>query len=81
MTPPLAQLDNDLPLGSPLFEIRKRLLRLFERNYLIDHKPDAPRVEKLADFGELPALGVHEQERMRISFGFGTGRVVSTNAI
>ena len=41
---PSLHLDDDLPLGSTLLEIRKRLLRLFERKYLVDHRPDAPRL-------------------------------------
>ena len=59
---PLLHLDNDLPLGPPLLEIRKRLLRLFEWKYLIDHRPDAPRLEKLSDLCELAAVWMHEQE-------------------
>ena len=55
-------LHNDLPLGPALFEIRKRLLRLIERKYLVDHRSDAPRLEKLANLCELPTVWMHEQE-------------------
>jgi hypothetical protein len=48
--------------GSPLFQIRKRLLRLFERKYLIDYRPGASRLEKLADLGELPTVRMHERD-------------------
>ena len=61
----LPHLDNDLALGSTLLEIRKRLLGLLERKDLVDHRPDAPRLEKLADLCELAAVWVHEQERIR----------------
>src|SRR5581483_6066619 len=57
-------LDNDLTPGSALLEIRKRLLDLFERKYPVDHRPDAPRLEKLADVGELAAVRMHENERI-----------------
>lgn len=55
-------LHNDLPFGPALFEIRKRLLRLIERKYLINYGSDAPRLEKLADFCKLTAVWIHEQE-------------------
>src|SRR5215216_3265612 len=58
-------LDNDFPLGSTLLKIRKSLLRLFERKYLVDHRPNASRFYKLADFCELTTVRVHEQERIR----------------
>jgi hypothetical protein len=62
---PSPHLDNDFPLGSTLLKIRKRLLRLFERKYLVDHRPNAPRFKKLADLCELTTVWVHEQERIR----------------
>src|SRR5882724_10375370 len=62
---PLLHLDNDLPLGSTLLEIRKSLLRLLERKYRIYHRPNAPCLEKLTDLCELTTVWVHEQERIR----------------
>src|SRR4051812_30625513 len=62
---PSPHLHDNLALGAPLFEIRKRRLRLFERKYSVDHRPDAPRLEKLADLGELPTVGMDENERIR----------------
>src|SRR5947209_5460711 len=55
-------LDNDLPFGPAQLEIRKRLLRLIERKYLVDHGPNAPHLEKLADLCELATVWIHEQE-------------------
>ncbi len=55
-------LHNDLPLGSASFEMRKRLLRLIERKYLVEHRPDVPRLEKLTDLGELTTVWMREQE-------------------
>src|SRR5204863_9460926 len=57
-------LDNDLPFGPAHLEIRKRLLRLIERKYLVDHRPDAPHLEKLTDLCELATVWIHEQERI-----------------
>ena len=56
-------LHNDLPSGAAFLDIRKRLLRLIEQKYLVDHRPDGPRLlEKLADLCELATVGMHEQE-------------------
>src|SRR5438046_476200 len=55
-------LDDDFSLGPTLFEIGERLFRLIERKYSIDDRPDASRLEKLADLGQLPAVGIREQE-------------------
>jgi hypothetical protein len=55
-------LDNDLPFGPAHLEIRKRLLRLIERKYLVDHRPNVPHLEKLADLCELATVWIHEQE-------------------
>ena len=57
-------LDDDLSLGPALFEIGAGLLRLIERKYPIDHRPDATRVEKLSDLSELATVWMHEQERI-----------------
>ena len=38
-------LHNDLALGPTFSEIRQRLLRLIERKYVVDHRPDGPRLE------------------------------------
>jgi hypothetical protein len=62
MSTPLPHLDNDLALGSTLLEMRKRLLGLVERKCLVDHGPDVPRLEKLADLAELPTVWMHEQK-------------------
>src|SRR5215207_6419788 len=35
-------LNNDLPFGPAHLEIRKRVLRLIERKYLVDRDDDAP---------------------------------------
>ena len=53
---------TDLPFGPAHLEIRKRLLRLIERKYLVDHGPNAPYLEKLADLCELATVWIHQQE-------------------
>jgi hypothetical protein len=65
LSTPLPHLDNDLPFGSTLLEIRKRRLRLFEWKYFVDHRPNAPCLEKLTDLCELTTVWMHEQERIR----------------
>src|SRR6185437_10206970 len=60
--PSSLNLYDDLSPGSTLLEIQKRLFRLIEREDLVDHGPDASRLEKFADVGELAAVGMHEQE-------------------
>ena len=67
----LLHLDNDLPLGSTLLEIRKSLLRLLERKHLVYHWPNAPCPEQLTDLCELTTVRVHEQERIRDAALFG----------
>jgi len=57
---PLLHLDNDLPLGSTLLKICKSLLRLIERKYLVDHRPNAPRLEKFTDLRELVTVRSYE---------------------
>ena len=49
--------DHDLALGSAPLEICKRFLGLLERKTLINYRPDAPRLEKLADLCELLPSG------------------------
>jgi hypothetical protein len=73
MSRPLPHLNNDLSLGSTLLEIRKRFLRPFEWKYLVDHRPDGPRLEKLTDLSEPATVWMHEQERIRDAAfpGFG----------
>jgi len=48
-------LHNDLPLRPAFFEIHQCLLRLIERKYLVNYRPDAARLEQFTDLGELPA--------------------------
>jgi hypothetical protein len=55
-------LDHDLPFGSAPLEIRKRLPRLIERKYLVNHGPNAPHLEKVSDLCELATVWIHEQE-------------------
>src|SRR5205814_509660 len=61
--PPLSHLHDDLALGAPLGQVCQRILCLLERKHLVDHGPDALRLEELADFGELVAIGTHEEKR------------------
>jgi hypothetical protein len=60
--PDSLHLDHDLPFGSAPLEIRKRLPCLVERKYLVDHGPNAPHLEKVADLCELATVWIHEQE-------------------
>ena len=55
-------MDDDFTLGPPLREIRKCFLRLFERKYLVDHRPYAASLEKLSDLRELATVWMHEHE-------------------
>jgi hypothetical protein len=55
-------LHDDLPLGSPFVEISKRILRLIELKYLVDHRSDAPRIEKFTYLRELATVWMHEEE-------------------
>ena len=55
-------LYNDLPLRPAFFEIRQRLLRLIEREYLVNHRSDVLRLEQFTDLCELPTVWTHEQE-------------------
>src|SRR5437773_6015120 len=64
MTERFTSLHNDLTLGPAFLEISKRFLRLIERKYLVDHRPDAPHLEKLTDLCELATVWMHEQERI-----------------
>ena len=60
--PGSSNLDDDLALRTPLGEVCKRILCLLERKHLVDHWPDALRLEELADFGELIAIGARKEK-------------------
>lgn len=62
--PPAMFTSSARPLSpSPdLFEISQRFLRLIKREDLVDHRADFARLEQPADFRELPAVGMHEEE-------------------
>jgi len=55
-------LNNDFALGAPLSQIFKRLFGLRKWKHLVDHWPDALRLEELADFGELIAIGARKEK-------------------
>src|SRR6185295_3020532 len=42
----------------------KRILRLLERKYPVDHWPEVPGLEELTDLSKLHAVWMHEQERI-----------------
>jgi hypothetical protein len=60
--PPLSHCDDDLAFCLALLQIRKRILRLIERKYFVDHRADAARLEDLTDLGKLLTVWTHEQE-------------------
>ena len=45
-----------------LGEVRQRLPGLLEGKHLVDHRPDALRLEELSDLGELVAVGAGKEE-------------------
>ena len=55
-------LHDDLSFGPAFFEIRQRLFRLIERKHIVDHRPNAPRLEQFTDLCELTAVWMHEQK-------------------
>jgi hypothetical protein len=55
-------LHNHFSFGPALFQINQGFLRLFEREDLVDHRPDFFRREKFADFRKLSAVRMHEEE-------------------
>ena len=53
-------LHNGLSLRPAFFEISQRVLGSIERKYLVNHRPDDPRLEKFADLRKLASVGMNE---------------------
>lgn len=58
----LLDFDDDLTLGASLGQVFKRVLCLFKRKYLVNHRMDTFGRKQFANLGELSTVGAYEEK-------------------